>query len=258
MAPVTRSPAPEGEARGQLGAFPEEIGSADLPILAHAMVPARELLRMDMIEAYVAELERTLRGPRATKADLLAEARDGLVDAADAYEDAGLDRRAAERRAVAEFGAVREIAPDYQTELGLAQGRRTALLIFFVLAAQPVLWRLTRHLAGPDGVGYDNPGYVLVEDVVSWMGTATLLAAVLVATAAGYGVRYLGARRRLARLTGVFAFAVCAVFSVLGVLLTVLTPDALMSVAGLPSAVVFLGIPLISVGLSGRNCLSAA
>lgn len=213
---------------------------------------------MNTIEAYVAELERTLRGPRATKADLLDEARDGLIDAADAYEHGGLDRRAAERRAVADFGAVPEIAPDYQTELGLAQGRRTALLIFFVLAAQPVLWRGTRYLADPDGVGYDKPGYVLVEDVVSWMGTATLFAAVLVAAAAGYGVRYLGARRQLARLTGVFAFTVCVVFSVLGVLLTVLTPDALMSVAGLPSAVVFLGIPLIGVGLSGWHCLSAA
>ncbi|WP_231931535.1 permease prefix domain 1-containing protein [Micromonospora echinospora] len=220
------------------------------------MVPARELLRMDMIEAYVAELDKALRGPRATKADLLAEARDGLMDAADAYEDAGLDRRDAERRAVAEFGAVPEIAPDYQTELGLAQGRRTALLIFFVLAAQPVLWRLTRHLAG--GVGYDSPGYRLVDEAVSWMGTATLFAAILAATAAGYGVRYFGARRRLVRATGVFAFAVCVVFSVLGVMLTVLTPNALMSLAGLPSALVFLGIPLAGIGIAGRNCLSAA
>lgn len=211
---------------------------------------------MNMIEAYVAELDKALRGPRATKADLLAEARDGLIDAADAYENAGLDRCDAERRAVAEFGAVPEIAPDYQTELGLAQGRRTALLIFFVLAAQPVLWRLTRHLAG--GVGFDSPGYLLVEDVVSWMGAATVLAAILVVTAAGYGVRYLGTHRRFVQATGVFAFAVCVVFSVFGMLLTALTPNALMSVAGLPSALVFLGIPLAGIGVSGRNCLSAA
>ncbi|WP_222433327.1 hypothetical protein [Micromonospora sagamiensis] len=44
----------------------------------------------------------------------------------------------------------------------------------------------------------------------------------------------------------------------LGVLLTALTPHALMSVAGLPSALVFLGIPLAGIGVSGRNCLSAA
>ncbi|SCL31277.1 hypothetical protein GA0074692_3082 [Micromonospora pallida] len=211
---------------------------------------------MNMIETYVAELDKTLRGPRATKADLLAEARDGLLDAAEAYEDAGLDRRDAERRAVAEFGPIPEIAPDYQTELGLAQGRRTALLIFFVLAAQPVLWRWTRHLAG--GVGYDSPGYQLVEEMVSWMGAATVCAAILVVTAAGYGVRYFGARRRLVRATGVFAFTVCVVFSVLGVLLTALTPNALMSVAGLPSALLFLGIPLAGIGVSARNCLTAA
>jgi hypothetical protein len=210
---------------------------------------------MDMIESYVAELGKALRGPRATKDDLLAEARDGLLDAAEAYEDAGLDRWDAERRAVAEFGPIPEIAPDYQIELGLAQGRRTALLIFFVLAAQPVLWRWTQHLAG--GVGYDSR-YQLVEEMVSWMGAATVCAAILVVTAAGYGVRYLGARRRLVQATGVFAFAVCVVFSVLGVLLTALTPNALMSVAGLPSALLFLGIPLAGIGVSGRNCLTAA
>jgi hypothetical protein len=84
-----------------------------------------------VIDAYVAELGGILRGPRRAKADLLDEARDSLVDAVRAYQDRGLDRQAAERRAVEEFGDVAEIAPGYQTELGLVQGRRTALLVLF-------------------------------------------------------------------------------------------------------------------------------
>jgi plastocyanin len=62
-----------------------------------------------VIEAYIAELDRALRGPRRAKADLLAEGRDSLVDAADSPEDGGLDRQAAEQRAVEEFGEVREV-----------------------------------------------------------------------------------------------------------------------------------------------------
>lgn len=211
---------------------------------------------MDLIEAYVTELDRALRGPRTAKADLLTEVRDSLTDAAEAHERAGLDRRTAERRAVAEFGPVSEIAADYQTELGLTQGRRTALLIFFVLAAQPVLWRLTRHLTGQ--AGSDAPGYLLVDALVSWLGTASLVVAVLMVVAAGRGVRYLGTHRGLVRATGIFAFAVCVVFSVLGSLLTALTPHPLLSVTGLPGTLLFLMLPLAWVGRWGRACLAAA
>jgi hypothetical protein len=37
-----------------------------------------------VIEAYIDELDQSLRGPRRVKADLLAEARDALVDTAQA------------------------------------------------------------------------------------------------------------------------------------------------------------------------------
>jgi hypothetical protein len=81
------------------------------------------------VDRYVAELGAALRGPRRAKADLLAEARDSLWDAAAAYQKMGLDESAAQRRAVADFGGLAEIAPAYQAELAVAQGRRTALLI---------------------------------------------------------------------------------------------------------------------------------
>jgi hypothetical protein len=92
------------------------------------------------IEAYVAELDRKLRGSYRTKRDMLTEAHDSLIDATAAYQKAGLDPLDAERRAVAEFGDLAEIASGYQTELGLAQSRRTAWLVIATLVLQTVVW----------------------------------------------------------------------------------------------------------------------
>ena len=212
-----------------------------------------------MIDRYVTELDRALRGPRAAKADLLAEARDGLVDAADAYEESGLDRQSAERRAVADFGPVHVVASDYQAELGLAQGRRTAVLICAVLLAQPVVWRLLQVLVG-DGGGTGGRGYRFAEAAVRWSGGVAILLGLAVLFAAGVGVRYLGVRRVVTRLTGVLAFAVCGVFAVLGALLTVYSPatHSLLSPTGLPVTLVLLGIPLAGIAVAGRRCLRAA
>ena len=213
-----------------------------------------------MIDRYVAELDRALRGPRAAKADLLAEARDALVDAADAYEDSGLDRATAERRAVADFGEVRDVAPDYQTELALAQGRRTALLICAVLLFQPVAWQALLTLAGR-AQDPAHPGYHLVDTLVRWSGGTAIVISLAVAFALGTGVRFLGPRRRITRLAGYFAFAVCASFAVLGLLLTALSApgaSALLGITGLPGTLVLLGVPLAGIGLSGRRCLAAA
>jgi hypothetical protein len=54
---------------------------------------------------------------------------------------------------VADFGAVRDVVADYQAELGLAQGRRTGVLICVVLAVQPVAWHLLLRLVGTGGGG---------------------------------------------------------------------------------------------------------
>jgi hypothetical protein len=43
-------------------------------------------------------VRRRLRGPRRVKADMLAEVRDGLIDATEAYRDSGLDEDGAQRQ----------------------------------------------------------------------------------------------------------------------------------------------------------------
>jgi hypothetical protein len=148
-----------------------------------------------VIDTYVAELADALRGPRGAKADLIAETCDSLVDATAAYEHRGLDREAAEHQAVKEFGGVAEIAPGYQTELGLAQGQRTASWIVCVLAPQSLVWE---HVGGwvLGRWSWDpEPGYALVNSLLPWLGVTAITGSLLAGLACGIGVRYLGVAR---------------------------------------------------------------
>ncbi|WP_213452995.1 permease prefix domain 1-containing protein [Rhizomonospora bruguierae] len=78
-----------------------------------------------VIDQHLRALERRLAGPGRLKADLLAEAHDDLLDAAEAYRAQAVPA-AAEARAVTDFGPLRRVAPDYQTELAVAAARRAA------------------------------------------------------------------------------------------------------------------------------------
>ncbi len=66
---------------------------------------------------YVTRLSHALRGPRRPKRDLLAEARDGLLDAGARPGTRRARAAGAEQAAVREFGAVAEIVDDFQREL---------------------------------------------------------------------------------------------------------------------------------------------
>ncbi|XVQ82422.1 permease prefix domain 1-containing protein [Microbispora siamensis] len=92
------------------------------------------------IDEYVASMRHALRGPGRAKRDLLTEARDSLLDAAEAYEGEGLPRAEAERLAVADFGALPEVAPGFQGELTVSQGRRTAVLLFLSVPLVAFMW----------------------------------------------------------------------------------------------------------------------
>lgn len=95
-----------------------------------------------LIDDYVRELGRELRGPRRARHDMIVEARDSLVDTAEALEASGMSRAEAESLAVAEFGPVEEIAPGYQEELLAGQGRRTAALLFLSVPLVTLMWSL--------------------------------------------------------------------------------------------------------------------
>jgi hypothetical protein len=216
---------------------------------------------MDVIDRFVAQLERTLSGPRRAKADMVNEIRDGLHDAADAHRCSGLDADAAQQCALAEFGTVKELAPALQAELAMTQARRTALLIIVVLAGQPLVWAaVDAFLTAGSHPGHGGPGYALVNALTQWTGTgmiiACLLASVLVT---GPGARRLGYPTGVARAVGALGYAACPVFAALGAALTLLGPaPSPWTPAGLPTTAVLLGAPLLGVGVAARRCLRAA
>ncbi|WP_328331462.1 permease prefix domain 1-containing protein [Kribbella sp. NBC_00382] len=212
----------------------------------------------DPVEAYLTGLSRALRGPRRRKADLLAEARDSLVDATEAYEADGLSPAEAAEQAVADFGDLDEVVPGYRAELGIAQGRRTAVLLLLVMMAQPIIWKegvwsWNQH---PD---VDNPVVVFLNQLVMAVGGLSIAGGVLVLLATGIGLRYPAIRDRAVKATARFALASCASVSLIAVLLS--TASALANGTGAVGLLVvgaFVVGPLVLVSRSAHRCLRLA
>jgi len=213
------------------------------------------------IDAYVASLSGALRGPRAAKADLVTEARDGLADAAARYEEDGLDRAAAERAAVEEFGAVADLAPEYQRELALAQGRRTAILVGAAVAAQSIVSELAWRSAATGWTWQPNRAYAVLANAVDYTAYAVVAGALLAALACGIGSRYVDVGRSFVRATGIAAIAVVAFFAAGGLLLTAFSPfghhHGTTTLVSLTAQVVTVAAPAV-MSYSGLRCVRAA
>jgi len=153
------------------------------------------------IDDFVAALGRRLRGPRRLKRDLLAEARDGLIDAAEALEAAGLGRAEAERRAVAEFGEVAEVAPGYRAELTARQGRHTAALVFLSVPATTLMWsELWRGYPWDPASLTATPAWFLpLARLIDWLQILTGVAGGLALLAFGHLARRAGPSAQCAR-----------------------------------------------------------
>lgn len=200
-----------------------------------------------MIDAYLTELGKALRGPRRAKSDLLAEARDHLTDATEQYEREGLKRPAAERAATREFGELAEIIPAYQAELGLSQGHRTALGTLFMSAAQPFVWGYAFNWVSDNSANQQNDADNLVEN----LGGLTILLALLAVLAYRFGMRHPRIRTKLAQVTAIGALGACALLTSGSVLLTARTGGYLT----LLWTVTFVLIPAAWVATSANRCL---
>lgn len=180
------------------------------------------------IAAYTAALRSRLRGPARHRASLVAEARDGLEDAAEAYRAGGLDDAAAQRQAVADFGTLPEVLPAYQAELGVVQGRRVAT----VLALGSPLMHLASELTWryqPSVVAWQPPSsYRLLADVVDVGSYLIAAAAVLALVGFGVGSRWLGTAR-LVRVVAGGALAVVTTSLLSGLALTLFAPHLTVS-----------------------------
>ncbi|TCO24706.1 hypothetical protein EV652_108239 [Kribbella steppae] len=208
------------------------------------------------VDDYLTGLSRALPGPRRRKADLLAEARDHLVDATEAFEADGLDRDSAEREAVADFGELDEVVPGYRAELAVSQTRRTAMLLFLVLILQPIVWQEGAWSWNQDPAS-DSALNDFLQTLVRSIGTVTIAGAVLAVIAAGVGMRYPIVRQHVTRATALFAITSSVIISAIGVGMasTSTHPAALLDYAVVASFVV---LPLVVVGLQAGRCLRLA
>ena len=206
------------------------------------------------VAGYLADLDATLVGPRRVRRDLVREAGDHLEDATDAYVRAGYGRPDAERRAVADFGTLEEIAPAFQTTLAVAASRRTARLLLAILCVQPFLW--DGPLATGDAVPPGGWLYPLLDVGVEVLGAGTMVAAVLLVVASGLGNRWFRAGRRLARLTSYVALLAAGFVVLTGVTMTALSqPRSLLAWLMLS---VFILVPMSATGLSARRTFAAS
>ncbi|MFD2466481.1 permease prefix domain 1-containing protein [Amycolatopsis silviterrae] len=182
------------------------------------------------IDGYLAELDRALVGRRGTKADLLAEARDGLRDAAEAYRAGGWNETEAQRRAIADFGQVREIAADYQAELSTHNGVRTLWLLVLGVPAMQASWQATRLLTygSWDRLTTPNPSWYLFITQFTHAGIYAVPAVGLLAL--------LCTRWLSRRFDGVRTASVCRVLGAIAVGLNLFSVLLLIGATGVVDA----------------------
>lgn len=175
-----------------------------------------------MIDEYLGDLDRRLHGCGRLKADLLAEARDGLTDAADAYRAGGWSDEDAERRAIADFGPAAVVARDYQAELGMLSGVRTLWKLVIGVPAMQIAWDYARILTFGDWTKLSTPTPEWYLVVARASHGAVFLVPVI-GLLALIGTRWLSRRVdgvRLSRICGaLLAFAVGVNLASLGLLI---------------------------------------
>ncbi|SNT19175.1 hypothetical protein SAMN05421812_103639 [Asanoa hainanensis] len=131
-----------------------------------------------LVDEHLQRLDRALSGPRGLKRRMLAEARDGLDDAVHDLRAAGQPAASAQRQAIAEFGAVDEVAPAFQAELAASAARVFGLRVIAVFAVSAfcsdLMWQ---------GAPWSGPrppaAYLLLSDSVDWLARVAVGVALL-------------------------------------------------------------------------------
>lgn len=139
-----------------------------------------------MIERYVGALDKRLRGPGPLKVDLITEAWDSLIDAAESYREGGLPDATAQRLAVEDFGPIGAVARDYQGMLAAAHGARTLRTLLLVIPLSHLMWELNRKfwIGAWGNFGGPPPDWYLLithaNDLTPWVVAGVSLVSLVV------------------------------------------------------------------------------
>ncbi|MFJ8963509.1 permease prefix domain 1-containing protein [Lentzea sp. NPDC102401] len=218
----------------------------------------------DVIERYVTDLGSRLQGSKKQVSELLTETRDSLADATEAHLDRGLTEREAQKRAVEEFGPVREIANEYQAELAVAYGTRTLIWLAIVLPLMHMAWEYGRMLlVGPwQDFGAMPPAWYLFVAKANDLTSGIASGAALVALILGRVLARRYDAKLLARIGATIAIAAVGAVLLGNVSIIVATAhlDVSRLVQSLPMSIASLitWIVIVRLGLLARRCLSCA
>jgi hypothetical protein len=168
--------------------------------------PGRQL-----VEDYLAQVGARLPGPVRERADIIAELRGGLLDAVDAYRDAGLSAPDAAATAIEEFGGPGRVAAAFGPGLALSQARRVALTLLVTGPLVGLLWAIAAtasHIASRAALPWHWVGAPPGSLMVFPLAVAIVLAvwtALFTIAATGRATRWLPDRPRLAPGTAAVA-----------------------------------------------------
>ncbi|MFC3889956.1 permease prefix domain 1-containing protein [Lentzea rhizosphaerae] len=218
----------------------------------------------DVIDRYVTDLGTRLQGSKKQVRELLTETRDSLEDATEAHLGTGLTEQEAQKRAVDEFGPVREIANEYQAELAVAYGTRTLIWLAIVLPLMHMAWEYGRMLLiGPwQDFGVMPPPWYLFIAKANDLASGVASGVALVALVLGRILARKYDTRLLAKVSASIAILAVGVVLLGNVAIIAATAhvDASRLVQSLPMSIASLitWIVIIRLGLLARRCLSCA
>lgn len=180
-----------------------------------------------MIDQYVAQLRREVRGPVLPRRSMIGEIRAGLLDAADAHRAAGASDAEAQRLAVEEFGPVPLVAAGVRAELAAVSARYLAGLVVVLGSAQFALSTYTwTTAAAAQGWPVPPHWYGLLATAVDLSSFAFMALAAVAVLALGRGARVLPTRR-VVRAVAVATLVDVVLHVVSGAVLSAYAPTSL-------------------------------
>ena len=144
--------------------------------------------RSDPIDSLLSAIGARLPGPAGPREDILAELRDGLLEAAEANERTGLGHGDAVQLALRQFGDAPTLAASLWPEMAAARARRMVLALFATGPIVVALWASAARSRGP-----------VSESGLFDGGQAHLAAALLVFAAFACGIWTIVATSRVPR-----------------------------------------------------------